>query len=225
MNAAACALMGYMMGTVNPAYILGKIKGMDIRTVGSGNAGASNAVLMLGKVFGFFCMIFDILKAFLAYRIAKKLYPALRFAGILAGVACILGHIFPVWMGFSGGKGLACIGGLILAYNWKLFSIMLVGEILFVLIVDYICLMALSVSAVFPLIYLLQTGDMIGTGLLLVVTAVMFYKHRENLQRIKDKKEVRVSFLWKRDEEIERLRDKYPEIDIEAYIAPDKHHK
>lgn len=222
MDCVFCASFGYLIGTVNPSYLLGKCKGLDIRSVGSGNAGASNAVLVMGKAIGFFCMIFDILKAFLAYRFAKRMFPMLRFAGILAGVACILGHIFPVWMHFSGGKGLACIGGLILAYDGKLFFCLLAVEILLVLLVDYICVMAISVSAVFPVIYFIQTWDLVGTTLLLIVTAVMFWKHWENISRIREGKEVRVSFLWNRNAEVERLRDKYPDVD--AYLSPPRKH-
>ena len=224
MDCVFCASFGYLIGTVNPSYLLGKCKGLDIRSVGSGNAGASNAVLVMGKAIGFFCMIFDILKAFLAYRFAKRMFPMLRFAGILAGVACILGHIFPVWMHFSGGKGLACIGGLILAYDGKLFFCLLAVEILLVLLVDYICVMAISVSAVFPVIYFIQTWDLVGTTLLLIVTAVMFWKHWENISRIREGKEVRVSFLWNRNAEVERLRDKYPDVDADAYLSPPRKH-
>ena len=163
MNAAACAAMGYFIGTINPAFLLSKIKGFDIRERGSGNAGATNVMLTIGKIAGVLCAMLDILKAFFAYRLGKRLFPLLQFAGILAGACCILGHIFPVWMGFQGGKGLACIGGVILAHNWKLFLALLAFEIVFTLIVNYICAMAMSVSVIFTCMYALTTHDLVGT--------------------------------------------------------------
>ena len=89
MTAAACAAMGYLIGTVNPAFIFSKLKGFDIRKRGSGNAGATNALLTMGKVTGVLCALVDIVKAFYAYRIGRFLFPALQFAGVLAGASCV----------------------------------------------------------------------------------------------------------------------------------------
>lgn len=211
MNVALCCAMGYLIGTINPAYLLGKLYGFDIRERGSGNAGATNAVLVMGKARGALCALLDILKAFFAYRIAKAIFSMMTFAGILAGVACVLGHIFPVWMHFSGGKGLAGIGGVVLAYNWKLFFLLLALEIVIVLVVNYICSVALSVSVVFPIIYGFQTGDLIGTGILLLLIPVVFYKHLPNLRRIREGKEARVSWLWNTEKEEARLKENFSE--------------
>lgn len=211
MNAVACLTLGYFMGTVNPAYVFSRMKGFDIRDRGSGNAGASNAVVMLGKAIGVLCALLDIFKAFLAFKLCKFLFPAMKMAGMLAGVGCILGHIFPVWMGFRGGKGLACLAGTILAYDWRLFLILLACEVVFVLLAGYICLVTLSASMVFPAIYWLQSGEVMATVGLLAVAAVMFVKHIDNLKRISRGHEVRISYLWNKEAEIERLRDIFPE--------------
>lgn len=208
MNAAACAALGYFIGTVNPALIFSKIKGFDIRERGSGNAGATNVMLTIGKIAGVLCALLDILKAFVAYRLGKRLFPLLQFAGILAGAFCILGHIFPVWMGFQGGKGLACIGGVILAHNWKLFLGLLAFEIVFTLIVNYICAMAMSVSVIFTVIYACTTYDWVGTLVLAVVAVVIHVKHIENMKRILQGTEFHVSYLWDKEAEIKRLTDK-----------------
>ena len=165
----------------------------------------------MGKAAGLLCALLDILKSFIAYRLAKALFPLTAFAGILAGCACIIGHIFPVWMGFAGGKGLACIGGLILAYNWKLFLQLLAIEIVLVLITQYICVMALSVCVFFPAIYALQTGDMIGTLLLCLLIPVVYYKHLPNLRRIMEKREARISWLWNAEAEEQRLQKRFDE--------------
>lgn len=208
MYAIPAALLGYFVGTFNPAYFFGKLKGFDVRTRGSGNAGATNAMLTMGKVMGVLCALLDILKAFAAYKLAKLLLPQMQFAGILAGAACILGHIFPVWMGFKGGKGLACLGGMILAYNWKLFCVLLAVEVVLTLIVNYICFMPMSASVAFTLIYALTAADLVGTIALLVVTVVIQCKHIENVKRIREGTEFHVSYLWNKEAEIQRLVDK-----------------
>jgi len=204
-----CLLFGYLIGTINPAFILGRLKGFDIREEGSGNAGASNAVLLMGKAKGAFCMMFDIVKAFLAFRLARRLFPLLPIAGILSGAACILGHMFPIWMGFRGGKGLACLAGTALGYNWKTFLVLLALEVVIVLIFDYICIVAMSASVIFPLVYVGQTKDGLGMLIMGIVALLMLYKHTENVQRILEGKEVRVSYLWNREAETERLRKNY----------------
>lgn len=211
MKSILCLLLGYVIGNINPSYILSRLKGFDIRNTGSGNAGASNVVLMMGKVAGAVCAFFDVFKAYFAYKAASILFPSLIAAGILAGGGCILGHIFPVWMNFAGGKGLACLGGLILAYNWKLFFIMLTCEIILLCFIDYIAVMTITVAGAFPVIYWFQTGELAGTLLLAVIAVIVFLKHCENLKRICEGAEVRVlHFLINKKGEVERLKDKYP---------------
>lgn len=211
MNVLLCGAAGYLIGTINPAYIFGKLHGFDIRKRGSGNAGATNVTLVMGKAAGLLCALIDIFKSFIAYRLAKLLFPMLTFAGMLAGTACVIGHIFPVWMNFAGGKGLACIGGLVLAYDWRLFLLLLTLEILLVLILQYICVMPLSVSVIFPIIYGKQTGDLAGTALLCALIPVIVYKHLPNLRRIAAGQEARISWLWNAKKEEERLQQKFSE--------------
>ena len=196
MNVILCAAMGYVLGMINPAYIFGRLNGFDIRRFGSGNAGATNATMIMGKATGVVCMLLDVLKGFAAYKLAAKLFPTLVFAGALAGMACILGHIFPAWMGFSGGKGLASLLGVMLAHNWKLFIALLIAEILLVLMMGYICVMALSLSVIFPAAYMIGTGDLIGMCVLAMLIPVVVYKHLPNIQRIMQGKELRISWLW-----------------------------
>lgn len=211
MSAIICLLLGYCIGMVNPAFIISRLKGFDIRERGSGNAGASNAVVMLGKGFGIFCAIFDIAKAFTAYKLGCLAAPELTGAGIFAGVGCIIGHIFPVVMGFRGGKGLACIAGMAIGYNWRLFLVLLLGAVVVVLVTGYISMVTLYASVIFPTVYFYQTDHVLGLLALLVVTAVIFYKHMDNLKRIVKGHEVRISYLWNKEAELERLKDVFPE--------------
>lgn len=205
MGASACVLIGYFTGTINPAYILSRIKGFDIRTRGSGNAGATNSFLTMGKIFGILCALVDIFKGFLAFRFAKYVFPHLEYAGMLAGASCILGHIFPIWLGFRGGKGLACIAGMVLAFNWKVFLGLLVFEIALTLAVDYICVMAMSLAVIVPVVYVWMTCDLIGTIALLLVGFVVECKHMDNIQRIREGSELHLSFLWNKEAEIVRV--------------------
>jgi len=203
-----CILIGYFIGTVNPSYIIAKIHGFDIREKGSRNAGASNAVILLGKTVGIFCALFDIAKTFFAIWLSQKLMPDFALAFSITAVACSLGHIFTFYMKFKGGKGLACLGGMILAFDWRVFLIMFAIEIVVVLVSDYLCIVPLTASVAFPIVYGIMEKNLWGVLMLFVITAVIFYKHKHNLQRIKNGTEIHFSFLWNKDKEIERLKNR-----------------
>ncbi len=201
-------LIGYLLGNFNPSYLIARKKGFDIRKRGSGNAGASNAVITMGKAVGAFSALFDIFKAFVAVEFAAHLFPQLPQAGNLAGVACIFGHVFPILMGFRGGKGLAALGGVVLAFDLRIFFALLFAEVILALIVDYICIVPITASVLFPILYLLFTEDLQGAAIYGLATLLILYKHTENIRRIRGGTEAHLSFLWKRDEEIERLTEK-----------------
>lgn len=203
--ALGCAAMGYFVGCINPSYIFAKLRGFDIRKRGSANAGASNAFITMGKFIGIISALFDILKAFFVTKLCAHIFENFTLAFSLSAVFCILGHIFPVYMKFSGGKGLACLGGIILSYDWRVFLIMLAAEIIVVLVTDYICFVPITASAAFPVIYGIRTGDTWGTLLFSAAAVVIILKHIENLVRIKKKTEMKFSYLWHRDEEVERM--------------------
>lgn len=209
-----CLIWGYLIGTLNPAYLFGKLRGMDIRTGGSGNAGATNATLLMGKGVGFVTAFLDIFKAFAACKTAMLFFPGLDSAGVAAGCGCILGHIFPIWMGFAGGKGLACLGGMALACNWKLLCMILVGELILVSFINYICLVAITGSAAFAAVYFFQTGEPVGSALLALVVLVIFIKHIPNLKRIADGSELRIRYLWDKEGETRRVQEKHPDLHL-----------
>lgn len=200
-----CAVFGYLIGTINPSYIVAKIRGFDIREKGSGNAGASNALMLLGKLVGVLCALLDIAKAALVIWAAEHLFPDFFYAFAVTGVACILGHIFPFYMRFRGGKGLACLGGMIFIFNRWVFLFMLLGEIVIALVTNYICFVPITASVIFPVIYGVMRQDLIGALILCVATAVMLGRHVQNLKRIREGTEMRLSFLWNKDKEVERV--------------------
>ncbi len=206
MQVVLCSLIGYLFGNINAAYIISKLKGFDIRDRGSGNAGASNVIITIGKKAGLITAIFDITKAVVAASTAAYLFPHLKYARILGGSACIIGHIFPFLMKFHGGKGLACLAGMIISYNPHIFLLLLTIEIFLGFGLDYICVVPITGSIMFTGIYAFITGDATGTVILASVSLVILYKHIENLHRIQLGTEAHISFLWKKDQEIERIK-------------------
>ncbi|MBO7387494.1 MAG: glycerol-3-phosphate acyltransferase [Lachnospiraceae bacterium] len=201
----ACGVIGYLVGTINPSYFIAKIKGFDIRGRGSGNAGGSNALITMGNKIGAICMILDILKSYLVVTAIMYFLPGNKHAAIVAGVMCIIGHMFPFYMGFKCGKGFACLGGLILAYSSKLFVIMLAAVFILVLVTDYICVGHMAASVAFAIIYGIYENDVMGFAILMVGAGLIIYKHIENIKRIREGREVHFSFLWRKDEETQRV--------------------
>ena len=204
MKYVLCILIGYLIGAINPSYSIAKLRGFDIREKGSKNAGASNALILFGKVLGIGCALFDIAKATFAIWLCGKLFPELTYSFAVTGVACILGHVFPFYMNFKGGKGLACLGGMILAFDWRVFLIMLAAEIIVAIVTDYICFVPLTASAVFPIVYGIMRQDAWGALIIALILPLMIYKHKENLKRIKQKTEMPFSFLWKKEKALEK---------------------
>jgi glycerol-3-phosphate acyltransferase PlsY len=200
-----CVLIGYLIGSINPSYIISKLRGGDIREKGSGNAGASNALIVYGKLIGVFCALFDIGKAFFAVWLMQSAFSDLPLVFALTAVACILGHVFPFYMRFRGGKGLASLGGVVLAYNWLVFLIMLTGAIIIGLITNYICFIPITAAIVFPIIYGVLNKDVIGSLILYVASVVILLKHRQNIKRIRNGTEMHLSYLWNKEEEIARV--------------------
>lgn len=201
-----CISVGYLIGCVNPAYFFSRMKGFDIRNSGSGNAGGSNALITMGKAIGFFCMIFDIFKAYFAVTLARALCGSFTYAYAVSTVACIFGHIFPFYLKFRGGKGLACLGGCIFAYSPIVFVIMISAEAVIAFVTDYICLVPITASVAYPIVYGCLSHDVPGAVLLTSVTVIILSKHRENIDRIKKGTEIKISYLWHGDEEIERIK-------------------
>lgn len=176
--------LGYLLGCSSMAYYIGKWKKKDIRTAGSGNLGASNATVLFGWGAGVSVALHDIGKAVLAVLLAKWLFPGYAHAGAAAGVACVLGHIFPFYLGFRGGKGLASYFGMTLALNWKVGLIMAVVVLLATLITDFISVGALSSIVVVPVGIGILTHNLMLVLIVCIASVVMLFKHRENIVRI-----------------------------------------
>lgn len=200
-----CLLLGYLLGSVSPAYWIGAHRGYDVRQDGSGNAGASNTVILAGKGAGFLVALLDILKAAASWWICQALFPQLKLAGILGGVACMLGHMFSIFLHFQGGKGLACLGGVVLAYDPKAMLILLAVALVIGIVTNYVCIATVTMSWIFPLYYGRMTAFWLGALILAVPAVPILCKHLENFRRIRRGEELRLSYLWKKDEELKRI--------------------
>jgi len=207
MEIIGCLLIGYFIGALSPSYIIGMMDGFDIRKKGSGNAGATNVMIVKGKKVGAFCAILDIAKACLALWITGKLFPTFSYAFPITGTACILGHIFPFYLKFRGGKGLACLGGVVLMTDVRLFLVMISIELVLAIVVNYLCVVPMSASVAYALIYGAMNRDILATGIFMIAAVVMLFKHMDNIQRIKNGTEVHFSYLWNKEEEIERIKE------------------
>ena len=201
----SCIVIGYLIGNVSPAYLFGRTKGYDIREEGSGNVGATNAFILVGKNAFFITAALDILKAFVAWRLCQFLFPDLPVAGPLAGVSCVFGHIYPVFLGFKGGKGLATLGGIALAWRWRWFLLLLALAIVIAFATRYVCLVAPTMSLVIPTCYYWQTRFLAATLILFLPAIPIFIKHWGNFVRMAEGKEMRTSFIWNKEAELKRI--------------------
>lgn len=176
-------ILGYLLGCSNMAYYLAKEKNADLTKGGSGNLGASNATVLLGWKAGILVGAHDIGKAALAVLLVRWLFPRAEYAEAAAGVACVLGHIFPFWLKFKGGKGFASYIGMTLALNWKLALCVLAAMVVITVMTDYIVCGTLTTIITVP-IYMGITQSMLLALILGIATAVILYKHRENYPRM-----------------------------------------
>lgn len=213
MERIACLAIGYLLGNFQTAYIYGRMNGIDIREHGSGNAGTTNTLRVLGKKAGIIVFACDILKCFLSVMIAKLLFGSshpemLLLLELYAGAGAILGHNFPFYLQFKGGKGIAATAGLILALPWPF---VVVAAPLFFLIfftTHYVSLGSLMVYVGFmtELVILGQKGFFGMSQMLLLelyavgffLAAMAFIKHRGNIVRLAHGEE-RKTYLVKKN--------------------------
>ena len=176
-------LFSYLFGCSSMSYYISKINKVDMKKKGSKNYGASNTVALIGWKAGILVGIHDIGKSVIAVLIAQYFCPDVAYIGVIAGVACILGHIYPFYLNFDGGKGFASFVGMILALDWKLFIGLGIMIIIITLVTDYIVLATMNTIIVTP-IYLGFTQGWTACAIVLIATIIIIYKHRENLVRI-----------------------------------------
>lgn len=191
------ALVGYFVGGINPALFIGRIKKTDLRNHGTGNLGATNVTLSVGKGYGVFVMLFDIMKAFFSAKIAAFFFPAAVYAGLVAGAGAVVGHVYPIYLGFHGGKGLAAFGGMILALDPLLFLLLLLIGLFAVAVTGYAVALTFSAAIAAPILAAWRTGNLIVSLLVASASTLLLWKHRENIDKIRSGAEKSMRDFWK----------------------------
>ncbi|HXI71640.1 MAG TPA: glycerol-3-phosphate 1-O-acyltransferase PlsY [Verrucomicrobiae bacterium] len=200
------ALGAYLIGSIPTGFLAAKAKGIDIRSVGSGNIGATNAMRVLGKPAGIFVLLMDALKGYAACKLA--VYLAVHFTtryydmrpdpdivaqmnwglehfAILAGIFAVLGHNYTCWLKFKGGKGIATTAGVYLALAPWALLIALVVFILAILVTRYVSVGSIAAAIALPVTVWVMTPHNLFLGMVTTALgALAIYKHKGNIQRL-----------------------------------------
>ncbi len=192
-------IFGYLLGSIPFGYLTCKAKGIDIQKVGSGNIGVTNVLRVLGLKWATLVGILDLLKG--AIPVYLAIYPAYTFGGGVSffdwqiasvALAPILGHTFPIWLKFKGGKGVtATFGILVVLLGWKYFLIWLSIWILILIIFKIMSFTNLLMAGFLPLIFWISSFSLTYFILGIILAILIWWTHRENLKRIKQGTELK----------------------------------
>lgn len=202
------SLLAYLLGSLIGSLIVGQLRGgVDIRTLGSGNAGGTNALRTQGVGFAVWVMLIDIGKGWLATALLPAIvFPVIGVDSTVARdwltVACasgaVLGHVYPVWYGFRGGKGAATLIGVVLGIDPTALAPLLAVWIVVVMLTGFVGLGTMIAVAAFP-IYLMLTNDAVSLAYLafgIAMVTFVCYTHRSNIERMLSGTENRAQRLW-----------------------------
>jgi glycerol-3-phosphate acyltransferase PlsY len=199
-------LVAYLLGTLLGSLILGRLRGVDIRSMGSGNAGATNALRTQGKLFGFLVLLIDVAKGvFAVWWLPAAALPAVgidpglprEWLTLACGFAVIVGHVYPVWFSFRGGKGAATVAGVVAAVDLRLLLPLLGSWFVVLLLTGYVGLATmLSGVALVIAVYVLEPDNVPLLSFCALVTLFVVYTHRGNIARMRAGQENRVRRLW-----------------------------
>ncbi|WP_391480466.1 glycerol-3-phosphate 1-O-acyltransferase PlsY [Nereida sp. NH-UV-3] len=176
------ALAGYLFGAIPFGIVMAKVFGLgDLRAIGSGNIGATNVLRTGNKLAAFLTLILDAGKAGIAVLLAGALFGEL--AGLVAGLAAFVGHCYPVWLGFKGGKGVATFFGLIFAACWPVGVAAGATWLVVAALSRYSSLSALIASVLAP-VYAAALGGTLMVPFLIILALLIVWRHTENIQRL-----------------------------------------
>lgn len=200
MNSVLIILLAYLLGSIPSGLWIGKIfYKIDIREHGSGNLGATNTFRVLGKKPGIVVTVMDILKGTAAVLLPLiPFFDGVPVHALILGVIAVVGHMFPIFASFRGGKAVATSAGVLLGYSWPLFIVLLASFLIALKLwkmVSLASMVAAVVAVIYSIIYLFMTGDY---ALLIVVACLatfVFYRHRANIERIKSGTEPKVKWI------------------------------
>lgn len=200
MNLFLVIILAYLLGSIPSGLWIGRLfYKVDIREHGSGNLGATNTFRTIGKKAGAVTMVIDILKGTLA-----TLLPTFAiFAGsgihpLVAGIIAVVGHMFPIFAGFKGGKAVATSAGVLLGYHWIIFVIIVIGFLICLKLFKMVSLASMFgaiVALIYAIINVISTKDWLLLVIVCCLTFFVIYRHRSNIKRIKDGTEPKVTWL------------------------------
>ena len=196
MTQLTVVIVAYLLGSIPFAYLAGKTRGIDIRTVGSKNVGASNVFRELGRRIGIAVMALDIAKGLIAVVIAN-VYTASPWP-VVAAAAAILGHVFPVWLRFKGGKGVAVAGGAMIGLATVPALIVLVIWVVIVGLTRYVSVGSIVCAAIFPFLVLAFGGSWPTVVFAFLAAIMVIVRHRTNIVRLRRGEEARLNFGGRR---------------------------
>lgn len=191
--AAAVAVISYLIGSVNSSILLSRIvTGKDIRESGSGNAGATNMLRTMGKKYAVITLIIDILKGVIAVLLAR--FTADRFGATdtvayIAGICAVLGHNFPIFFGFRGGKGVATSLGVVLLLDWKIGLTVLVAALIIMAVTRYVSLGSIAAAVLFAVLEIVMMAvhksfNPIQLVCVLILAVLLVVRHHANIGRL-----------------------------------------
>ncbi len=199
-------VFAYLLGTLLGSLILGRLRGVDIRSMGSGNAGATNALRTQGKLFGLIVLIIDIAKGVVAvWWLPTAVLPGVGIDPALArewltvgcGFAVIIGHVYPVWFDFRGGKGAATVVGVMAALDLRLLLPLLASWFIVVALSGFVSLASiLSTVALAIAVLVLEPNNVALCIFCATVALFVIFTHRSNIARMRAGKETRARQLW-----------------------------
>ncbi len=198
------AIIAYLIGSINFSVILSKkMAGFDVREKGSGNAGTTNMLRSVGKKAAVITLICDILKGVVAILIAMalgKIFSDVNGALLIqvAGVAVIIGHTFPIFFKFKGGKGVATSLGVLIMSNWQIGLICLVFALILIILTQMVSVGSIAAAILYPVLTLFIPENYIVPGnyiiYSIVLAIIIIFNHRENVKRLLNGTENRISF-------------------------------
>ena len=205
-----CMIVGYLFGCIQTGYIVGRVNKIDIRDYGSGNSGTTNTLRTLGKTAAIITFLGDAAKGLVAVNLARYvIMPAFGVEGeaylwLLTGFAVVLGHNFPFYLGFKGGKGIATSLGVLLMSNWQIGLICLVFALVLMVLTKMVSVGSCGAAVLFPVLtlfinenYTVLTEGKSGKVYFVysvILAIIVLYNHRANIKRIMSGTENKLSF-------------------------------
>ena len=201
---AVMAIIAYLIGSINFSVIFSKkMAGFDVREKGSGNAGTTNMLRSVGKKAAAITLVCDILKGVVAILIALligRMVDGANTSALVqtAGIAVILGHTFPIFFKFKGGKGVATSLGVLIMSNWQIGLICLVFALILIVLTQMVSVGSIAAAVLYPVLTLFIPQNYIAEGNYLIysilLAVLIIFKHRENVKRLLNGTENRISF-------------------------------